>query len=146
MEAKLVTKPWGAELWITPENYPYALKNITFKQGSRTSLQVHEHKWETNYVLDGTGILYRSRTPFDIAEYKRTGLLAPEHVHYEQHYEVIQLYGGVIVHIEPLYVHRVIALTDLQFVECSTPHLDDVVRLSDDSGRANGRIIGEHAA
>ena len=55
---KKVSKPWGYELWIADAiSTPYALKRILFLAGNRTSLQVHEQKFETNYVLSGTGKL-----------------------------------------------------------------------------------------
>ena len=55
MNIKTVNKPWGNELWIADGvRTPYALKRILFKSGNRTSLQVHEYKFETNYVLSGS--------------------------------------------------------------------------------------------
>ena len=66
MNIKFVNKPWGNELWIADGvRTPYALKRILFKAGNRTSLQVHKFKFETNYVLSGSGILYRSKILFD---------------------------------------------------------------------------------
>jgi mannose-1-phosphate guanylyltransferase len=44
----------------------------------------------------------------------------------------------------PGYVHRVVATTDLEFMETSTTELDDVIRLQDDQGRTHGRINQEH--
>ena len=46
--------------------------------------------------------------------------------------------------IEPGTIHRMIATTDLRFVEASTTHLDDVIRLQDDANRQHGRIDSEH--
>ena len=47
---KKITKHWGHELWIADGiRTPYALKRILFKAGNRTSLQVHQYKFETNY-------------------------------------------------------------------------------------------------
>ena len=57
---KLVKKPWGHELWIADGTHtPYASKRILFLAGNRTSLQVHEYKIETNYVLSGTGMILK---------------------------------------------------------------------------------------
>ena len=39
------------------------------------------------------------------------------------------------LHILPGAVHRLIAISEVELVEVSTPHLDDVVRLEDDYGR-----------
>ena len=41
--------------------------------------------------------------------------------------------------------HRVIALTDLILQEVSTPEVDDVIGIEDDSGRSGGRIDSEHS-
>ena len=46
--------------------------------------------------------------------------------------------------IEPPRKHRIIALTDLVLLEVSTPEVDDVIRLSDDYQRGDGRIQDEH--
>jgi mannose-1-phosphate guanylyltransferase len=142
---KKVTKHWGHELWIADGvRTPYASKRILFKEGNRTSLQVHEFKFETNYVLSGTGILHRSKEPFDIQHFLIEGMTAKEVENYESTFEVIELHEGVIFDVHPGYVHRVIATTDLEFIETSTTELDDVYRLQDDHGRTHGRISYEH--
>jgi quercetin dioxygenase-like cupin family protein len=41
----------------------------------------------------------------------------------------------MVVHVRPGTVHRVEGLEESEFVEVSTPELDDVVRLADDFGR-----------
>ena len=43
---------------------------------------------------------------------------------------------GQSFHIPPNRRHRMIAVTDCEVFEVSTPHLDDVVRLEDKYGRA----------
>lgn len=142
---KKVTKHWGYELWIADGvRTPYASKRILFREGNRTSLQVHEFKFETNYVLSGTGMLYRSKELFDIQHFLVEGMTAKKVEDYESTFEVIELYEGVIFDVHPGYVHRVIATTDLEFIETSTTELDDVYRLQDDHGRTHGRISYEH--
>lgn len=142
---KKVNKHWGHELWIADGSHtPYALKRILFKAGNRTSLQVHELKIETNYVLSGTGKLYISREPLHIQDFLENGMTENEVLSYESTFEVIDLHEGVIVDIKPGYVHRVVPTTDLEFMEVSTTHLDDVIRLQDDHGRTHGRISYEH--
>lgn len=145
MEIKKVTKHWGHELWIADGvRTPYASKRILFKAGNRTSLQVHEQKFETNYVLSGTGMLHRSREPLDIAKFLQDGMTARQVEAYEATFEVIELKEGVVFDVHPGYVHRVMATTDLEFMETSTTELDDVIRLQDDQGRTHGRISYEH--
>lgn len=142
---KLVKKHWGHELWIADgTSTPYATKRILFKAGNRTSLQVHEHKIETNYVLSGEGVLHRSREPLDIAKFLEQGMTAVDVETYEYSFEHIDLKPGVVFDVHPGYVHRVIAVTDLEFMETSTTELDDVIRLQDDAGRAHGKISYEH--
>jgi quercetin dioxygenase-like cupin family protein len=44
---------------------------------------------------------------------------------------------GAAFRIRPGTVHRIRALEDTVMLEVSTPHLDDVVRLEDQYGRAD---------
>lgn len=146
MEIKKVSKHWGYELWIADGvRTPYASKRILFKAGNRTSLQVHEYKFETNYVLSGTGVLHRSREPLDIKAFLENGMTVQQVEEYEKTFEVIELKEGVVFDVSPGYVHRVLATTDLEFMETSTTELDDVIRLQDDQGRTHGRISYEHS-
>ena len=142
---KKVTKHWGHELWIADGSHtPYALKRILFKAGNRTSLQVHKYKIETNYVLSGTGKLYISKDVLNIDYFLENGMTDKEVIEYENTFKVIDLHEGVIVDIKPGFVHRVVPETDLEFMEVSTNHLDDVYRLQDDHGRTHGKINYEH--
>ena len=107
-------KPWGYELLIAL-NDRYALKEIGLNEGQRTSLQSHDHKTESIYLLEG-----------------RAGLeLESDNGSLEQLIvEPGDSYTGVANR-----KHRVTALTDIRFVEVSTPELDDVRRYEDDYGR-----------
>jgi mannose-1-phosphate guanylyltransferase len=142
---KTVTKPWGNELWIADGvRTPYALKRILFRQGFRSSLQVHRYKFETNYVLSGTGILQLRNEIFDCEEYlsssqKELMLDAALHTLKE-----IKIKPGDVIDVLPGQIHRVIAVTDLVFIEASTKELDDVIRLADDAFRGHGKIDSEH--
>jgi mannose-6-phosphate isomerase-like protein (cupin superfamily) len=144
-QSKKVNKHWGFELWIADgKRTPYATKHILFRAGNRTSLQVHQFKYETNYVLNGSGVLHVSPEPFNIAEFLLVGMSAQEVQDYEQTFIRVNLEPGVIFDIPPTYVHRVIPTTDLEFIETSTTELDDVIRLQDDHGRTHGKIDYEH--
>jgi quercetin dioxygenase-like cupin family protein len=46
---------------------------------------------------------------------------------------------GVVMTIYPKDVHRLSAVEDLTIIECSTPELDDVVRLEDNYNRTTKR-------
>ena len=140
-----INKHWGHELWIADGvRTPYALKRILFKAGNRTSLQVHKFKFETNYVLSGTGLLYRSKESFDIDTFLNNGMTTAQVIEYESSFDIIELTEGVSFDVHPGFVHRVVATTDLEFIEASTTELDDVIRLQDDGGRTHGRISYEH--
>jgi len=145
MTIKKVSKHWGHELWIADgTKSPYALKRILFKAGNRTSLQVHQEKYETNYVLSGKGKLYRSKEKLDIDRYLKDGFTEEQLLEYMITLEEIEVQAGDVYDMAPGVVHRVEAITDLEFIECSTNHLDDVIRLHDDQGRTHGRIESEH--
>jgi mannose-6-phosphate isomerase class I len=73
--------------------------------------------------------------------------MTPEEIEaYEQKFEIIDLTPGVVFHVRPGFVHRVVATTDLEFMEASTTELDDVIRLQDDQGRTHGKIVSEHTS
>jgi len=142
---KIVTKPWGNELWIADGiRTPYALKRIVFKEGFRSSLQVHQYKFETNYVLSGTGILQIRNELFNCEEYlasSHQSLMIDEAL---RTLKDISIKPGDVIDVKPGQIHRVIASTELVFIEASTKELDDVIRLADDASRGHGKIATEH--
>lgn len=131
-----VSKPWGHEVWYT-ENLVdprYALKQIHMRAGQQSSLQSHQYKTETNYVIEGEATVLNGApapddptTPIDV-------LRLPRAVH--------QARSGWSS--PPGVLHRVIARSEYTSVEVSTPELDDVIRWADDTGRASGWIDTEH--
>lgn len=145
-ETKTVAKPWGQEKWIQQGNdqHSYVLKEIVLKKDFQTSLQVHKFKAETNYILEGNGRLIYSELAFDCDKFLN-GKYSPQEIDNFLVTLKVQHYGpGSVMTIEPGTIHRMIADTDLRFVEASTCHLDDVVRLQDDANRAHGKIESEH--
>jgi mannose-6-phosphate isomerase len=48
----------------------------------------------------------------------------------------VTLKAGESFHVTTGTVHRMVAVTDVDILEASTPDLDDVVRLEDRYGRA----------
>src|SRR4029450_4514885 len=108
-----VEKPWGYELhWAKTDRYVGKLIHVN--AGHALSLQYHNVKDETIYLHSGLLL-------FEIKEGENLGKgeLAP----------------GERVHMPPLAVHRMTAITDSDIFEVSTPELDDVVRLDDRYGR-----------
>ena len=45
---------------------------------------------------------------------------------------------------KPNLIHRLEAQSNLTLYETSTPHLDDVLRIADDTNRKDGLITKEH--
>ena len=110
-----IEKPWGYELIWAHSEY-YVGKILHVKAGHALSLQYHEQKDETMHLLRGSMRLMTGPTA-------------------EQLQEVL-LGIGDSIRIPPRTVHRVEAITDVDILEASTPHLDDVIRLEDRYGRS----------
>jgi mannose-6-phosphate isomerase len=109
-----VPKPWGHELiWAHTDRYVGKVLHI--RAGEALSLQYHRVKDETIMVLAGELQLVF----FADGEDPRSRTLA----------------AGEPFHITPGLRHRMIALSDVDVLEVSTPELDDVVRLEDRYGR-----------
>jgi len=143
---KTVSKPWGQEKWIQQGegDHTYVLKEIVLNKDYKTSLQVHRYKAETNYILEGKGRIVYSDKFFDCERYE-AGNYTQEEIDQFLNSLQTETYGpGSVMTIEPGTIHRMIADTQLRFVEASTCHLDDVIRLQDDANRASGRIESEH--
>ena len=107
-------KPWGYEiLWAQTNEYVAKIMNI--QAGHRMSLQYHEKKEETLYVMSGFLIVWESENEEDF----------------------ITLRPGDIYHVKPRQLHRFGSdlTSDTMVVEVSTNHLDDVVRIKDDYNR-----------
>lgn len=132
-----VNKPWGGEVWYTRNlpGVPYALKRIRMTEGHQSSLQSHQYKLETNYVIEGEAtVLSGANAPEDRNAMIDLGSLTTT-VHRSR--------SGWTN--PPGELHRVIARTDYTSIEISTPELDDVIRWQDDTGRGHGLIASEHA-
>jgi mannose-6-phosphate isomerase-like protein (cupin superfamily) len=110
-----VPKPWGHEtIWAHSERYVGKILHIN--AGHELSVQYHNRKDETIHLLSGQ-IVYRVQ---------RIG---------EDVLDDVQLRIGESFRITPGTIHQMVALTDCDVLEVSTPEVDDVVRLSDKYGR-----------
>ena len=110
---RIVPKPWGREE-IFAENERYAGKVLHLSGGHSLSLQYHERKDETLYVLEGDVLL----------EVEEEGTMKQR-----------RLGPGDSYRIRPGIRHRMRAEQPCVIFEVSSPELDDVVRLEDDYGR-----------
>jgi mannose-6-phosphate isomerase-like protein (cupin superfamily) len=51
--AKRIEKPWGYEIHWVPEGAPYMGKVLHINEGARLSLQVHDQKQESYFIMNG---------------------------------------------------------------------------------------------
>ena len=108
-----VEKPWGHEIiWAKAERYVGKILHI--ESGHVLSLQYHNKKDESIYVLSGEIILRVQQGDTLIERRVR---------------------AGEAFHIPPKLIHQFEAVTVTDLLEASTPELDDVVRLKDRYGR-----------
>lgn len=109
-----IEKPWGYEE-LLEHNDNYVLKRLCVYGERCCSLQYHEEKHETIYVLDGEMRLVIGDS--------------------EDTLEDIILKAGDYYVVPPGKVHRMCGVTNCIYIEASTSQLDDVIRLQDDYGR-----------
>lgn len=109
-----VQKPWGHEIWYAHTDR-YAGKIIVVEAGHRLSLQYHEAKDETSYLLEGRLKLWQGPSADSLVERE----VGPG--------EAWRNATGV--------VHMIEAVERATVLEVSTPELHDVVRLEDSYGR-----------
>jgi len=113
-ECDKTDKPWGYEvLWASTESYAAKIMNI--QAGHRMSLQFHNEKEETIYVMNGELLVWENEDDDDYAGYP----------------------PGSIYHVKPGMVHRFGApeKCNVMLIEVSTNRLDDVIRVKDDYNR-----------
>jgi mannose-6-phosphate isomerase len=108
---ELIEKPWGHEkIWAQTKDY--VGKILFIKAGHRLSKQYHEVKEETILVVKGTLCVYDGED------------------------KITHVYPGENFHVVPGQVHRFGATySNVEMIEVSTNHLEDVVRLEDDYQR-----------
>ena len=113
-----IEKPWGYEELVEC-NDRYVVKKLFMTKGNACSIQYHELKTETITVLSGLLRIYIGEIgePINELEYKDYSI-------------------GQTITIKPYTVHRMEAIEDSLYIECSTNELWDVVRLKDNYNRA----------
>ena len=112
---QVIEKPWGREE-LVELNDKYMVKKLTMWAGHRCSLQYHNLKIETIYVLSGTLKIIQGKSQDALIEKL--------------------YYAGDTITIPPGLIHRMEGVGDSVYLEASTPEMDDVVRLADDYQRA----------
>ena len=115
VEVRHVPKPWGHEtIWAHTDRYVGKILHIV--AGQALSVQYHERKDETVYLLQGD-MKYWVQLPG------------------ETELQDQRLTAGQSFRITPGTIHYMEAITDCDVLEASTPELDDVVRIKDRYGR-----------
>lgn len=112
---KTIDKPWGYEIHWVPENKPYMGKVLHINEGKRLSLQVHDKKQESWFILKG-----RAKVMWDNKEGE---LIETE------------LEEGKGYSCEIGQRHRLVGITDCDILEVSTPETGTTFRLEDDFKR-----------
>jgi mannose-6-phosphate isomerase len=112
---KRVEKPWGYELhWVLPDA-PYLGKMLHINAGSRLSLQMHDQKQESWFVVRGTASVVWEDAHGDMVE--------------------TELQPGVGYSTKIGQKHRLKGITDTDVIEVSTPEAGTTWRLEDDYSR-----------
>ena len=120
---KTVKKPWGKEIWMEL-NDKYCYKRLYINAGHRTSFQYHLKKLETIYIIKGQAEVWLENESGEIEK----KIMGPD----------------CFFTNKPMQKHRVVAITDIILQEVSTPEVDDVIRIEDDTNRKDGKIESEH--
>jgi mannose-6-phosphate isomerase-like protein (cupin superfamily) len=108
-----INKPWGFER-IIHNSKKYLFKELFMKKGHQCSLQYHNHKYETVYVIKGKLLVILKKNNKYVNKILRK---------------------GDFLTIDKKVIHRMKALSDCIYLEASTAHPKDVVRIEDDYAR-----------
>jgi mannose-6-phosphate isomerase len=112
---KRIDKPWGYELHWTPSDKPYMGKLIHVNAGARLSLQVHDKKQESWFLINGRGKVIWENTDGQLIE--------------------TELEQGKGYSCALGQRHRLAGITDCDIIEVSTPEIGTTFRLEDDYKR-----------
>jgi len=112
--SQVLEKPWGREiLWA--QTAAYAGKILQVRAGKRLSLQCHDRKLESQCLLAGRAVLVIEDAEGNLRE--------------------LEMERGKGYTIRPFQRHRLVAITDAEVLEVSTPELGTTFRLEDDYAR-----------
>jgi len=112
---KRVEKPWGYELHWVPEGALYMGKIEHINAGARMSLQVHDTKQESWFLMSGRAAVIWEDSHGQLIE--------------------TELQPGQWYSIQVGQKHRLKGITDCDIIEVSTPELGTTWRLEDDYAR-----------
>ncbi|OGH24199.1 MAG: hypothetical protein A3B47_04365 [Candidatus Levybacteria bacterium RIFCSPLOWO2_01_FULL_39_24] len=112
---KRVEKPWGYELHWVPEDKPYMGKLLHINAEARLSLQYHDQKTESWFIVKGQGKVIWDNDKGELVE--------------------TELKPGVGYTSQIGQRHRLCGITDCDIIEVSTPEMGTTWRLEDDYKR-----------
>lgn len=112
---KRVEKPWGYELHWVREDAPYIGKVLHINAGARLSLQVHDEKQESWFIMNGKAAVIWENSKGEMIE--------------------TELEPGVGYSTQLGQKHRLKGITDADILEVSTPEKGTTWRLEDDYAR-----------
>jgi mannose-6-phosphate isomerase len=113
--AKRINKPWGYEIHWVPSELPYMGKVLHINKGARLSLQIHDQKQESWFLIKGKAKVIWENNKGELTE--------------------TELAEGVGYSTSVGQKHRLVGITDCDIVEVSTPELGTTWRLEDDYAR-----------
>ncbi len=112
---KHIDKPWGYELHWVPADKPYIGKLLHITAGSRLSLQIHDIKQESWWLVKGRAMVVWENNKGRITE--------------------TELQPGQGYSTAVGQKHRLVGITDCDIIEVSTPEEGTTWRLEDDYSR-----------
>ncbi|MFA5770809.1 MAG: cupin [Patescibacteria group bacterium] len=112
---KRIEKPWGWEIHWTPSDLPYMGKVLHVYADKRLSLQYHDKKQETWYLINGRGKVVWDNEKGELIETE------------------LKFGEGYTCCVGQR--HRLVGITDCDIVEVSTPEIGTTYRLEDDFKR-----------
>lgn len=112
---KRVEKPWGWEFHWVPDTKPYLGKILHINAGARFSLQYHDQKQESWFIMTGRAKIIWDNPRGDLIE--------------------TEMQPGQGYSCSIGQRHRIMAVTDCDVIEVSTPEIGTTYRLEDDYNR-----------
>ena len=112
---KRVEKPWGYEIHWVKEDLPYMGKIIHIEKGKRLSLQTHDQKQESWFLMKGKARIIWDDVNGELIE--------------------TDMQEGKGYTCKLTQRHRLMGITDCDIIEVSTPEMGTTYRLEDDYQR-----------
>jgi mannose-6-phosphate isomerase len=113
--SRKIDKPWGYEIHWTPTDKPYMGKLIHIIANKRLSLQVHDQKQETWFLINGNVKVIWDDDKGNLVE------------------TILEKGKGYNCVVGQR--HRLVGISDCDIIEVSTPEIGITFRLEDDFNR-----------